>query len=104
LDSVFILEVSCPDCGFARPLTCGILPQNIQWCDTGMGEPKYWEENLFHCHSIHHKFDMVWPGIEARSLWFEAGDWPPVTCHSLQSIKQYRIQTILCQILSISVQ
>lgn len=76
----------------------------MQWCDTGKGGPKYWEENLSYCHSVHHKFDVDGPGIEPRSLWFEAGDYPPVTCHSLQSIKQSGLQAILCQILSISLQ
>ena len=77
LDSVFILEASWPDCDFFVALhshSCGILPQNIQWCDTGKGGPQYWEENLSHRHSVHHKFYVDGPEIEPRSLWFQAGD------------------------------
>jgi len=31
------------------------------------GENQYWEENLFHWHSVQHEHHMDWPTTEASS-------------------------------------
>jgi len=36
--------------------------------DPDRGKPKYWEENLSHCHFVRPKTHMDWPWIEI---------WPP---------------------------
>jgi len=38
---------------------------------------RYLEIHLSHCHSVHHKSHMDWPGIEPGPSRWEAGDWPP---------------------------
>jgi hypothetical protein len=34
------------------------------WNDNYGWKPKYLKKNLSHCHSVHHKSHMDWPGIE----------------------------------------
>jgi hypothetical protein len=44
-----------------------------RWNDTDRGRKlKYWKENLYHGHYVHHKYHWEWPGI-APSL---RGDRP----------------------------
>jgi hypothetical protein len=32
--------------------------------DVDRGNRKYWETNLYHCHTVHHTCHINWPGIE----------------------------------------
>ena len=42
--------------------------------DTDRRKLNYWDKYLANCHFVHHKFDMVWSGIEPVSSRKEAGD------------------------------
>jgi len=41
------------------------MSKEYLWNDADCGQPKYWEKNLTHCHFVHPKSNMDWPGIEA---------------------------------------
>jgi hypothetical protein len=34
------------------------------WNETNRADPKFWDKTLCHCHIVHHKSNMDWPGIE----------------------------------------
>jgi hypothetical protein len=40
------------------------MDMELWWNDNDSGKPKYLKKNLSHCHSVHHKSHMDWPGIE----------------------------------------
>jgi hypothetical protein len=65
----YVFEVCCLN----SALNCGdyvvsVIDEPINmadcWNDTGRGKLKYSEKNLFHCHVVHHKSHMDWPGIK----------------------------------------
>jgi hypothetical protein len=37
-------------------------------------ETEVFGENLPHCHCVHHKFHMAWPGFKPGPLRWETGD------------------------------
>jgi hypothetical protein len=45
------------------------VEQSVEWFSRGTEVLK---ENLPHCHFVHHKFHMTWPGLEPRPLRWEA--------------------------------
>jgi hypothetical protein len=45
-----------------------------RWNEIDRGKPKYSGKNLSHCHFVHYKSHIDWPGIEPEPSRWEAFD------------------------------
>ena len=57
-----------------------------RWNSNGREQPKYWESNVSHCQSVHHKYDMARPGSNSDVR----GDKPTINM-AYASISSYNI-------------
>jgi len=61
------------------------------------GKLKYWKRNMSQCHFLHHKYKIVWLGIQPRSLQGQHSNKPSdITCLCLimdtQNARRFKIR------------
>ena len=62
------------------------------WNDTERGKLKYWKKNPYQWHFVYHKLLIDWPGTEAGTLRWEAGDQPSQPWNGPEVSCSWRLQ------------